>query len=134
MPRKRRMKSYEMIDERMKEHYLRFYDASYRESKAISPKNKELIAIAASLVAQCQGCVQGHIKKAISMGATREEISEAIVIAVGVNAAAVVDQTDIANFEEDFITMMKDAEETRAKIAKKAAAKKPAKKRTPKKK
>jgi alkylhydroperoxidase/carboxymuconolactone decarboxylase family protein YurZ len=32
----------------------------------------------------------------MKFGATREEISEAIAIAIGVNAAAIVDLTDIA--------------------------------------
>ena len=36
------------------------------------------------------------IRKALKAGASREEISEAIAIAMGVNAAAVVDLTDIA--------------------------------------
>ena len=111
MPKKRRrMKSYEMIADHMKGFYLQFYDATYKGGTAINQKNKELIAIAASLIAQCQGCLKGHIKKAISLGATREEISEAIVIAVGVNAAAVVDQTDIANFDVDFISMFEQME------------------------
>ena len=34
--------------------------------------------------------------EALKFGATREEISESIAIAIGVNAAAIVDQTDIA--------------------------------------
>jgi len=59
-------------------------------------KTKELIAIAASLAAKCQGCLEGHVKKALKFGATREEVSEAIAIAIGVNAAAIVDLTDIA--------------------------------------
>jgi len=123
------MQSYEMIEERMKQHYLRFYDASYRESPAINPKNKELIAIAASLIAQCQGCVKGHIKKAISLGASRQEISEAICIAVGVNAASVVDQTDIANLEVDFITMMEEAEKKLTKETQKKSTKRKTRKK-----
>ncbi len=35
------------------------------------------------------------MEKAIQYGATKEEISEAISIAMGVAAASVVDQTDI---------------------------------------
>ena len=34
------------------------------------------------------------MRKALKLGATKEEISEAIVIAIGINAAAIVDQTD----------------------------------------
>ncbi len=87
--------SYTMLDPRFREVYFQFYKETYKPS-ALDRKTKELIAISASLIAKCQGCLEGHIKKALKFGATREEISETIAIALGVNAAAVVDLTDIA--------------------------------------
>ena len=87
--------SYSMLDPRFREIYFQFYKETYKPS-AIDRKTKELIAIAASLAAKCQGCLEGHVKKALKFGATREEISESIAIALGVNAAAVVDLTDLA--------------------------------------
>ena len=87
--------SYTMVDPRFRAIYFQFYKETYRAS-VIDRKTKELIAIAASLTAKCQGCIEGHVKKALKFGATREEISEAIAIAIGVNAAAIVDLTDIA--------------------------------------
>jgi AhpD family alkylhydroperoxidase len=87
--------SYTMVEERMKKIYFDFYQETYKRSK-IDRKTKELIAIAASLGFKCQGCLNGHIKKAQKFGATPEEISEAIAIAMGVAAASVVDLTDIA--------------------------------------
>jgi AhpD family alkylhydroperoxidase len=84
-----------MVEPRFREIYFQFYKETYRPSK-IDRKTKELIAIAASLAAKCQGCLEGHVKKALKFGATREEVSEAIAIAIGVNAAAVVDLTDVA--------------------------------------
>jgi AhpD family alkylhydroperoxidase len=87
--------SYTMVDPRFRHHYFAFYKETYKPS-VIDRKTKELIAIAASLATKCQGCLEGHIKKALKFGASREEISEAIAIAIGVNAAAVVDLTDIA--------------------------------------
>lgn len=86
--------SYNMVDPGMRRIYFQFYKATYKPSQ-IDRKTKELIAIAASLGYQCQGCLEGHIKKALEFGATREEISETICIAMGVAAASVVDQTDI---------------------------------------
>jgi len=89
--------SYSMIEPRLKNIYAQFYKATYfSEDKALDAKTQELIALGCSLVAKCDGCVEGHIKKALKAGATREEISEAIVIAVGINAAAIVDMTDKA--------------------------------------
>ena len=87
--------SYTMVEPRFREIYFQFYKETYKPS-ALDRKTKELVAIAASLVAKCQGCLEGHVKKAMKFGATREEISEAIAIAIGVNAAAIVDITDIA--------------------------------------
>lgn len=87
--------SYSMVDPRFREIYFQFYKETYRPS-VLDRKTKELVAISASLIAKCQGCLEGHIKKALKFGATRDEISETIAIAMGVNAAAVVDLTDIA--------------------------------------
>ncbi len=87
--------SYTMVDPRFREIYFQFYKETYKPS-VLDRKTKELVAIAASLAARCQGCLEGHIKKALKFGATREEISESIAIAIGVNAAAIVDLTDIA--------------------------------------
>jgi AhpD family alkylhydroperoxidase len=87
--------SYSMLDPRFREIYFQFYKETYKPS-VLDRKTKELIAIAASLTAKCQGCLEGHVRKAIKFGASREEISEAIAIALGVNAAAVVDLTDLA--------------------------------------
>ena len=87
--------SYSMVDPRFRDIYFQFYKETYRPS-VLDRKTKELIAIAASLTAKCQGCLEGHIKKALKFGASKEEVSESIAIAIGVNAAAVVDLTDIA--------------------------------------
>jgi AhpD family alkylhydroperoxidase len=87
--------SYTMVDPRFREIYFQFYKETYKPS-VLDRKTKELVAIAASLAAKCQGCLEGHVKKALKFGATREEISESIAIAIGVNAAAIVDLTDIA--------------------------------------
>ena len=93
----KRPTSYSMIEPRLKNIYAQFYKATYfTDEKVLDSKTQELIALACSLVAKCDGCIEGHIKKALKEGATKEEISEAIVIAVGINAAAVVDLTDKA--------------------------------------
>ena len=87
--------SYTMVEPRFREIYFQFYKETYKPA-SIDRKTKELVAIGASLTARCQGCLEGHIKKALKFGATREEVSEAIAIAIGVNAAAIVDLSDIA--------------------------------------
>ena len=92
---KKKWPSYTMVDPRMRKIYFQFYQETYKSSE-LDRKTKELIAIAASLATHCKGCLEGHIKKALKYGASKEEISETIAITMGVNAAAIVDLTDIA--------------------------------------
>jgi AhpD family alkylhydroperoxidase len=88
--------SYTMVDPRMRKIYFRFYQETYKSS-VLDRKTKELIAIGASLAAHCNGCLEGHIRKALKYGATRDELSETIAITMGVHAAAIVDLTDQAS-------------------------------------
>jgi AhpD family alkylhydroperoxidase len=89
--------SYSMLEPKMRRIYGEFYrEVYYSEAKHLDTKTQELVSIAASLIAKCQGCIEGHIKRALSSGATKEEISEAISIALAINAAAIVDLTDVA--------------------------------------
>src|ERR1044071_5940964 len=90
-------KSYSMMEPKMRNIYGQFYREIYfSEKKHLDTKTQELISIAASLVAKCQGCIEGHLKKALQAGATEEEISETISIAAAINAAAIIDLTDVA--------------------------------------
>ena len=88
--------SYSMLEPRMKKVYGAYYKELYYtpERRILDPKVQELISIAASLVAKCEGCIDGHMKKALALGATREEISETISIAAAINAAAMIDLSD----------------------------------------
>ncbi len=90
------IESYAMLEEDTKALYLKFYQETYRKS-ALDRKTKEFVAIAASLISGCQHCLEGHLKKAMKWGATREQISETIAITLGVAAATIVDRSDIAN-------------------------------------
>ncbi len=94
-------KSMSMIEARFRNIYLTFYKESYFTPTALDLKTKELIAIGCSLVAKCEGCLEGHIKKALEVGATKQEISDAIVVAVGIAAAGVVDMSDKAAIKLD---------------------------------
>ncbi len=51
-------------------------------SGTLSPKTKELMAIAISVVKQCEGCIAYHINRALKCGATRSEITETIGVSV----------------------------------------------------
>jgi|SRR5215469_12020989 len=94
-------RSMSMIESRFRDIYLKFYKDSYFTPTALDLKTKELIAIGVSLVAKCEGCLEGHLKKALEIGCTKEEISDAIVVAIGIAAAGVLDMSDKAAIKLD---------------------------------
>jgi AhpD family alkylhydroperoxidase len=54
----------------------------------LGAKIRELIALAVAVTARCDGCITVHTEAAIRQGATKEEIAEALGVAVAVNAGA----------------------------------------------
>ena len=58
-----------------------FRDEVYKDG-ALSCKVKRLIALAAALRAGCTGCIIGQTKLAVEAGATKEEVSEAVSVAI----------------------------------------------------
>lgn len=48
----------------------------------LSVKTKELIAITVSIIVKCQPCINAHIKGCLKAGVTREELVDAIGVAV----------------------------------------------------
>ncbi|HEV7223023.1 MAG TPA: carboxymuconolactone decarboxylase family protein [Pirellulales bacterium] len=53
---------------------------------ALPVKTKQLIAVAVAHVTQCPYCIRGHTSAALQQGATAEEITEAIWVAVEMRA------------------------------------------------
>jgi AhpD family alkylhydroperoxidase len=49
---------------------------------ALDSKTKELIALAIGVSARCDGCLAFHVKAAAKYGATREEVAEALGVAI----------------------------------------------------
>jgi len=49
---------------------------------ALDTKTKELIALAIGVYAQCDDCIAHHIYDALEAGASREEIADALSVAV----------------------------------------------------
>jgi len=54
----------------------------------LQPKMHELIALAVAVTTRCDGCISVHTKKAAEHGATVGEISEALSVAIALNAGA----------------------------------------------
>jgi AhpD family alkylhydroperoxidase len=56
----------------------------------LDPKTRELIAVAVAISLRCDGCITVHTDAARKLGATPEEIAEALGVAVSVNAGAAI--------------------------------------------
>ncbi len=72
--------------------FKRFYNLdtlAYQEG-ALNEKNKELIGLACSLVLRCNDCVLYHIDKCISTGCSKDEITEAMNIALVIGGSIVI--------------------------------------------
>ncbi|ACI51875.1 alkylhydroperoxidase like protein, AhpD family [Gluconacetobacter diazotrophicus PA1 5] len=54
----------------------------------LDAKTRELIALAVAVTTRCDGCIAVHSRAAVDAGATKEEIAEALGVAVALNAGA----------------------------------------------
>ena len=57
---------------------------------------KELIAVGASVTANCQPCLQFHVSKAREAGAAEDEIAVAVAVAKAVRKGAAAKMDDFA--------------------------------------
>jgi AhpD family alkylhydroperoxidase len=74
------------------EPYSLFRNKVYQEG-VLSLKFKRLIALACGLQSGCTRCVQGQTKDAVSAGATKEEILEAVAVAIVMGGTTVSAET-----------------------------------------
>jgi AhpD family alkylhydroperoxidase len=61
--------------------------ANAKDSK-LGAKVRELISLAVAVTTHCDGCITVHTDNALKAGATREEIAEALGVAMAMNAGA----------------------------------------------
>ena len=54
----------------------------------LDAKTRELISLAVAVTTRCDGCITVHTGDALKHGATREEIAEALGVAIAMNAGA----------------------------------------------
>lgn len=54
----------------------------------LDAKTRELIALAVAVTTRCDGCITFHTKAALKLDASLEEITEALGVAVALNAGA----------------------------------------------
>jgi AhpD family alkylhydroperoxidase len=54
----------------------------------LGEKTRQLISLAVAITTKCDGCIVHHTEAALKAGATKEEIAEALGVAVSMNAGA----------------------------------------------
>ena len=58
------------------------------KSAHLDAKTRELIALAVAVTLRCDGCINAHTDAAVKAGVTKEEIVDALGVAIMVNAGA----------------------------------------------
>lgn len=82
--RKRRPEAHRQLLDMKSKVYRAFLDmeAAAFADGALPKKTKELIAVGISVVSNCESCMEWHITQAAHRGASRQEILEAIEVAI----------------------------------------------------
>ena len=62
--------------------------AAGEKTNHLSPKTRELIALAVAVTTRCDGCIAFHAVEAKKHGATKDEVAEALSVAINLNAGA----------------------------------------------
>lgn len=57
-------------------------------TKHLDARTRELIALAVAVTTRCEGCIDAHVRKARAAGASKEEVAEALGVAIALNAGA----------------------------------------------
>lgn len=59
-----------------------------KKTAHLDAKTRELISLAVAVTTRCDGCIAVHADTALKLGISREEIAEALGVAVAMNAGA----------------------------------------------
>lgn len=62
--------------------------AANATTSKLGEKTRQLISLAVAITTHCDGCIVIHTDAALKAGATKEEIAEALGVAVSMNAGA----------------------------------------------
>lgn len=81
---KRRKKAHDKLlslKSKVYDAFLKMEKATYSDG-ALAQKTKELIAIGISVVLDCESCMQWHIEQAAHIGASEQEVLEALEVGI----------------------------------------------------
>ena len=69
--------------------FMRLDTATY-EDGALPGRTKELLGLVASAVLRCNDCIDYHLEQCVKLGYSREEIEDALNVALVVGASVVI--------------------------------------------
>jgi AhpD family alkylhydroperoxidase len=75
--------------------FIEFSQSIFKDD-ALPNKIKQLIAIGVAHTTQCPWCIDGHVNAAKDLGATDEEIAEAVLVAMEIRAGGAFTHSGIA--------------------------------------
>jgi len=75
--------------------FVEFSNEVFKDG-ALPNKIKQLMAVAVAHTTQCPWCIDAHVKKAIELGATDEEIAESVLVAMEIRAGGAFSHSGIA--------------------------------------
>ena len=64
--------------------------AANSKTSKLGEKTRQLISLAVAVTTRCDGCIVVHTDAALKAGATKEEIAEALGVAVAMNAGTAI--------------------------------------------
>ena len=90
--RKYRLEMNEKILSSGHREFARFFalDTNAYEAGALDVKSKELMGLVGSMVLRCNDCIFYHLDRCVTEGATKEELHEALNIALVIGGSIVI--------------------------------------------
>jgi AhpD family alkylhydroperoxidase len=65
--------------------YAQMSSAALGEGGELSPRIREVIALAIAVTKECDGCIAAHARGAARRGASAQEVAEALGVAIAMN-------------------------------------------------
>ena len=83
-------------------------DKDIYKDGALDASSKELMGLVASLVLRCNDCVDYHLQRCVELGSNREELDEAMSVALMVGGSIVIPHLRHATESIDFLLAERD--------------------------
>ena len=86
-------------------------DKEIYKDGALPAVTKELLGLATSLVLRCNDCVDYHLERCVALGCTREQLDEAMGVAMMVGGSIVIPHARHAAHSMDYLLGERDGDQ-----------------------